>query len=197
MSQEHVHPIEIEEIVEVKEEVILPVAVVIERGYYASCWYFGIAIFNIIYTSSVYYTFYKDSKLSLEDKYWFKLAWKVNIYLGYATWAPIIIMWFCIYFLRVPLLNSLFVLCAKVGLAGPYGLYWADLLLFCLSIILDGNNATSFPTMTGTVLNTLGVGIVLGLTSWIQFTKFWDIVEWEKRLNFGTRGDYEDEDIED
>ena len=121
------------------------------------------------------------------DAFWFKLAWKTNLFTTFTIWGPIWIFWWFIYFSRVAIFRSFFLACAKVGMLGPYGLYEIIWLLFFLAVFLDRVNTDTYPSRTAYWLNMLGVGGMLGFTSWVQFTYIHDINEWERLLHYRSR----------
>ena len=105
--------------------------------------------------------------MTLAESFYFKLAWKLNISVTYAIWMPLWLLWFFAYFTRIALANSLFIMSAKFGMAGPYFCYAIVFLLFNLAIILDRFSDTSKITKVAGWFNMIGIAGVHGFTSYV------------------------------
>ena len=90
-------------------------------------------------------------------------------------WIPIWLLWFFIYFNRINLVNSFFIVSVKFGMAGPYFCYEIIFLLYNLAIILDNHSDSTKITKVAGWFNMLGVTGALTFTSYVQFTFFDDL----------------------
>ena len=124
---------------------------------------------------------YAEDKLLLSEAFYFKLAWIIDMIMTYLLWAPIFILWFLVFFLRVTIFNSFFFAAVKFGLAGPLFCYEAVVVLFILSLVLDGL-PTPNVSMTEAILVLVAVSIVLGFSGFIQIVFYQDIKLWESLL---------------
>ena len=130
-------------------------------------WYLGAGIFNMIFSTALYFSLYGDDKLLLSEAFYFKLSWIINVIMTYLLWAPVFFLWWFIFFLRMNLFNSFFLATIKFGLAGPLFCYEAVVVLFVISLFLDDHYPSSKVSMFEGIAVTVSIIIVYGFTGFV------------------------------